>query len=444
LVLEGLREAVRKFLGGGRSYEESVNEFIRDLQRELIRADVNVALVKQLTDRVRERALKQEPPPGVSRRDWFLKAVYDELVSLFGGEGEPRVMPRKLPWVILLVGVQGSGKTTTAGKLARYYSSRGLRVGLVSADTYRPGALEQLKTLAQQAGVMFYGEQSGQAEEIAKRGVSELLSKGAQLVIVDTAGRHGYGDEAGLLEEMKRIAEAVRPDEVMLVIDAAIGQRAYDIARRFHEATPVGSIVVTKLDGTARGGGVLSAVAATGARVKFVGTGEKIEELEPFNPQGFVARVMGLGDIRALLERVREAEAEEKAIKVVEEDIAKGRVTMRTIYAQLKSIRRLGPLSKLLEMLPTASLPVKVGDEQVKLGEEKIRKWLHIIESMTYEELDDPEIIDRSRMRRIALGSGTTVADVKELLTYYRSVKAMLKRFRRDRSLLRRLGLTEE
>jgi len=443
-VLEGVREAVRKFLGGGRSYEESVNEFIRDLQRELIRADVNVALVKQLTDRVRERALKQEPPPGVSRRDWFLKAVYDELVSLFGGEGEPRVMPRKLPWVILLVGVQGSGKTTTAGKLARYYSSRGLRVGLVSADTYRPGALEQLKTLAQQAGVMFYGEQSGQAEEIAKRGVSELLSKGAQLVIVDTAGRHGYGDEVGLLEEMRRVAEAVRPDEVMLVIDAAIGQRAYDIARRFHEATPVGSIVVTKLDGTARGGGVLSAVAATGARVKFVGTGEKIEELEPFNPQGFVARVMGLGDIRALLERVREAEAEERAIKVVEEDIAKGRVTMRTIYAQLKSIRRLGPLSKLLEMLPTASLPVKVGDEQVKLGEEKIRKWLHIIESMTYEELDDPEIIDRSRMRRIALGSGTTVADVKELLTYYRSVKAMLKRFRRDRSLLRRLGLTEE
>jgi len=203
-VLEGLREAVRKFLGGGRSYEESVNEFIRDLQRELIRADVNVTLVKQLTDRVRERALKQEPPPGVSRRDWFLKAVYDELVSLFGGEGEPRVMPRKLPWVILLVGVQGSGKTTTAGKLARYYSSRGLRVGLVSADTYRPGALEQLKTLAQQAGAMFYGEPSGQAEEIAKRGVSELLSKGAQLVIVDTAGRHGYGDEVGLLEEMKR------------------------------------------------------------------------------------------------------------------------------------------------------------------------------------------------------------------------------------------------
>ncbi len=444
MVLEGLRDAVRKFLGGGRSYEESVNEFIRDVQRELIRADVNVSLVKRLTDSIREKALSREPPPGVSRRDWFLKAVYEELVSMFGGEERPSVLPRKLPWVVLLVGVQGSGKTTTAGKLARYYSSRGYRVGLVGADTYRPGALEQLRTLAQQAGVMLYGETSGSPEEIAKRGVQELISKGAQVIIIDTAGRHGYGDEAGLLDEMKRIAHAVRPDEVVLVIDAAIGQRAYDLARRFHEATPIGSIIVTKLDGTARGGGVLSAVAATGACVKFVGTGEKIEELEPFDPQSFVARVMGLGDVRSLLERIKEAEAEERAVKVVEEDIAKGRVTMRTIYAQLKSIRRLGPLSKLLEMLPTSLLQVRVGEDQARLGEEKIRRWLSIIESMTYEELEDPDIIDRSRIRRLAIGSGTTVNDVKELLAYYRSVKAMLKRIKRDRSLLRRLGVGEE
>ena len=444
MVLEGLREAVRKFLGGGRGYEESVNEFVRDMQRELIRSDVNVSLVKKLTDRIRERALSREPPPGLSRRDWFLKIVYDELVALFGGEERPNLLPRKLPWIILLVGVQGSGKTTTAGKLARYYSARGYRVGLVGADTYRPGAVEQLRTLAQQAGVMFYAEPTGAAEEIARRGVAELLSKGAQIIIIDTAGRHGYGDEAGLLDEMRRIASSVRPDEVMLVIDAAIGQRAYDLARRFHEATPVGSIVVTKLDGTARGGGVLSAVAATGARVKFIGTGERLEELEPFDPQSFVARVLGLGDVKGLLERVRDAEAEEKAVKVVEEDIAKGRVTMRTIYAQLKSIRRLGPLSRILEMLPTSALPIRLGEEQARLGEEKIRKWLNIIESMTYDELDDPDIIDRERMRRIAIGSGTTVNDVKELLTYYRSVKAMIKRLRRDRSLLRRLGIGAE
>jgi signal recognition particle subunit SRP54 len=444
LVLEGLKEAVRKFLGGGPSYKDSVEEFIRDLQRELIRADVNVALVKRLSDSIRQAALQQEPPAGVSRRDWFLKVVYDQLVSLFGGEEQPGAEPRKLPWVILLVGVQGSGKTTTAGKLARFYSARGYRVGLVSTDTYRPGALEQLRTLAQLSGALFYGEQSGRAEEIAARGLKELASRGAQVIIVDTAGRHGYGDEQALLDEMRRIADAVRPDEVALVIDAAIGQKAYDLARRFHEATPIGSIIVTKLDGTARGGGVLSAVAATGARVKFIGTGEKVEELEPFDPRRFVARVLGLGDVESLLERVREAEAEERAVKVVEEDIEKGRVNMRTIYAQLKSIRRLGPLSRVLEMLPTSTLPVKIGDEQAKLGEEKIKRWLHIIESMTYEELDNPDMIDRGRMRRIAIGSGATVNDVKELLAYYRSVKTVVKRLKRDRSLLRRFGLKAE
>ena len=441
MVLDGIREAVRKFLGGGPSYKDSVEEFVRDLQRELIRADVNVALVKKLSDSIRRKALEQEPPGELSRRDWFLKIVYDELVSLFGGEGPPSVEPKRVPWVMLLVGVQGSGKTTTAGKLARFYSSLGYKVGLVSTDTYRPGALEQLRTLAQSTGAMFYGSSTGRPEEIAREGVKDLISRGAQVIIVDTAGRHGYGDEQALLDEMRRIAEAISPNEVVLVIDAAIGQRAFDLAKRFHEATPIGSIVVTKIDGTAKGGGVLSAVAATGARVKFVGTGEKLDELEPFDPQSFVARIMGLGDIRSLLDRVRRAEAEERAVKVVEEDFEKGRVNMRTIYAQLKSIRKLGPLNRILEMLPTSALPVKLGEEQARLGEEKIRKWMHIIESMTYEELDDPEIIDRSRMRRIAIGSGTTVNDVKELLTYYRSLKSVLKRIKRDRSLLRRFGL---
>ena len=444
-MLEGLRDAVRKFLGGGPSYRDSVNEFVRDLQRELLRADVRVDLVKKISDSVRQRALEQEPPPGVSRRDWFIKVVYDELVGLFGGPEPPRVEPRKLPWVMLLVGVQGSGKTTTAGKLARYYVRRGYKVGLVCADTYRPGALEQLRTLAQQAGAMFYGEEgASDAVGVARRGVEALTRSGAQVVIVDTAGRHGYGEEAALLDEMRMIAEAVRPDEVVLVIDAAMGQRAYDLARRFHEATPIGTIVVTKMDGTARGGGALSAVAATGARIKFVGTGEKIEELEPFDATSFVSRILGLGDLRSLLERVREAEEEERAVRVVEEDLKRGRVTMRTIYAQLKSIRRLGPLSKVLEMLPLSTLPVKVGEEQAKLGEEKIRKWMAIIESMTYEELDNPDIIDRSRMRRLAMGSGTTVNDVRELLAYYKNVKAIMRRLRRDRSILRRLGIGGE
>ena len=445
MVLDGVRRAVAKFLRGGGTYEKAVEEFVRDLQRELLRADVNVRLVFELTRRIRERARQERPPPGFPRRDWFLKIVYEELVRFFGGDREPSVLPPKTPWVILLVGVQGSGKTTTAGKLAWYYSRRGYRVGLVAADTFRPGAYEQLKTLAERAGALFYGRREGAPEEIARAGVSYLLSRGADIVIIDTAGRHGYGGEEALLEEMKRIAEAVRPDEVILVIDASIGQKAYDLARRFHEATPVGSIIVTKMDGTARGGGVLSAAAATGATVKFIGTGEKIDEIEPFRPPRFVARVLGMGDIESLLEKLKALEASERLEEEAREAL-KGKLNMRVIYHQLVSMRRMGPLHKILEMLPGAGLLLgQLDASQAKLGEERIKKWLAIIESMTYEELDRPELVERDkrRMRRIARGSGTTVEDVKELLAYYKTMKNLMRRLKRDRRLLRRLGITE-
>jgi signal recognition particle subunit SRP54 len=442
VVLEGLREAVRRFVKGGGTYEAAVKQFIRDLQRELIRADVNVRLVFELTKRMEERARREQPPPGISRREWFLKIVYEELTKLFGGEKEPRVLPPKTPWIIMLVGVQGSGKTTTAGKLAWYYGRRGYKVGLVSTDTYRPAAYEQLERLAREAGAMFYGEKTGVPEEIASRGIKALQSRGAEIIIVDTAGRHGYGGEQALLDEMKRIAREVKPDEVILVIDAAIGQKAYDLAKRFHEATPIGTIIVTKLDGTARGGGVLAAVAATGATVKFVGTGEKIDEIEPFNPPKFVGRILGMGDIEALVDKIRSLENAERLEKEAREAL-RGRVTMRTIYHQLVSMRKMGPLNKILEMLPGASLLIPQAKlrEELKLGEEKIDRWIAIIESMTYEELDNPEIIDRRRIRRIALGSGTRPEDVRDLLAYYKNVKNMMKRLRRDRRLLRRLGL---
>ncbi len=443
MVLEGLRQAVSKFLRSGGTYEKAVNEFIRDLQRELIKADVNVRLVFDLTRRIKERASKEKPPPAFSMRDWFLKIVYEELTRLFGGDSEPRILPPKTPWVILLVGVQGSGKTTTAGKLAWYYTRRGFKVGLVAADTFRPGAFDQLKTLAEQAGALFYGRRSGKAEEIARDGVKFLLERGAEIIIIDTAGRHGYGEEEALLDEMKRIAEAVNPDEVILVIDAAIGQKAYDLAKRFHDATPVGSLIVTKLDGTARGGGVLSAAAATGAHVKFVGTGEKIDEIEPFKPARFVARVLGMGDIEGLLERLKALESAEKLEKAAEEAL-KGKITMRTVYHQLVSMQKMGPFHKILEMLPGASLLLgNLDREKARLGEEKIRKWIAIIESMTYEELDHPELIekDKRRMRRIARGSGTSIEDVRELLAYYKNMKNLMRRLKRDRRLLRRLGI---
>lgn len=441
-MLEGLRVAIARFLSGGH-YERAVEEFIRELQRDLLRADVNVKLVFQLTQRIRERALREEPPPGASRRDWFVKIVYDELSQFFGGDREPSVDPPRRPWVILLVGVQGSGKTTSAGKLALFYARHGYKVGLVSTDTYRPGALQQLKTLAEKAGAMFYGVDSGDPAEIAYDGVRSLKARGAEVIVVDTAGRHGYGEEEALLVEMRRIAERVKPDEVILVIDAAMGQKAYDLASKFHKYAPVGGILVAKADGTARGGGVLSAVAATGATVKFIGYGEKLEELEVFKPRRFVARILGLGDLESILERLKTLE-EARELEEAAKEIVKGKLNLRIVYRQLKTARRMGPLARVLQMIPGLTLAPEVVRDAAKLGEEKIDKWLAIMESMTYEELENPDMVDKSRIKRIAMGSGTTAEDVKELLNYYKNLKNLIKKLKRDRRLLRKLGLELE
>ncbi len=439
--LDDLRKAVNKLLRRSGPYEQLVNEYVRDLQKALISADVNVRLVFQLTRRIKERALKEKPPPGVSRREWLVKITYDELVKLFGGEEEPEVKPPYTQYVIMMVGVQGSGKTTTVGKLAKFYRDMGYRVGVVAADTYRPGAYDQLRQLAERTGAMFYGESGGKdAVAIAKRGVEELKKRGADIIIVDTAGRHGYGREEALLEEMKQIAEAINPDEVILVIDAAMGQKSYDLARRFHEATPIGYIVVTKMDGTAKGGGALSAVAATGARIKFIGTGEDIEELEPFRPRRFVARLLGMGDLETLLEKIERLQGVKEFEKTMEEMLA-GKITFRTIYKQIMQMRKLGPFKKVLQMLPGISSMVTSFDEAAKLSEEKVNKWISIMNSMTYEELDNPNLLkERSRVQRIAIGAGVEPSDVRELYTYYKTVKKMMRQLRKRKDILERFG----
>jgi len=438
--LERLRSAVASFLKGKGKYEEAVNQFIKELQKTLISADVNVRVVLELTRKIKERALESEPPPGVLRREWFIKIVYDSLVELFGGEA-PEILPKKLPWIMMLVGIQGSGKTTTAGKLAYFYKRRGYRVGLITTDTYRPAAYDQLKQLAEQIGVPFYGERdSRDPVSIAKRGVRKLLSEGVNVIIVDTAGRHGYGEEEELLREMRELADAIKPNEVILVIDAYLGQKAYDLARRFHERTPIGSIIITKLDGTAKGGGAISAVSVTGARIKFIGDGEKIEDLEPFSPRKFVARLLGLGDLETLLEKFKALEESAELEKRFEKAILTGRLTLRDMYAQIKSLKKMGPLRKVLQMIPGLAM-MPLDDEKLRLSEEKMDKWLHIMESMTYEELDNPSIIDRRRIKRIALGSGTRPEDVRELLAYYENTKRMLKNIKRKKGILRKLGI---
>jgi Signal recognition particle GTPase len=440
-LLEGIRDAVRKFLGGTTSYDVAVDEFIKDLQKALISSDVQVKLVFSLTNKIKERLKKESPPTSLERREWFIKIVYDELSSLFGGDKEPEVNPGSLPYVIMLVGVQGTGKTTTAGKLAYFYKKRGYKVALVGADVYRPAALEQLMQLGKQIGVPVYGEPGEKdAVGIAKRGVEKLLSEKYELIIVDTAGRHGYGEEAKLLEEMKEIYESVKPNEVLLVIDASLGQKAYDLAKRFHEASKVGSIIITKMDGTAKGGGALSAVVATGAPIKFIGTGEKIDELEVFNPKRFVARVLGMGDVEAIIEKIKAVEDYEGIQKKMQEVISgKSRLTLRDLYKQIIAMRKMGPLSKILQLMPGINLMGDIPEDQIKVGEKKMQRWLAIMNSMTYEELDNPSLLDKQRMKRIAMGSGTEVEEVKELIEHFNTIQRTLKVLKRRKKDVERL-----
>ena len=416
-----------------------VEEVIRDLQRALIRADVNVKLVFELSKRIRDKALKAEVPPGFSRKDIVIKALYDELVRLLGGERKERTLPpRGKGYVILLVGIQGSGKTTSAAKLAWYYLTHGYSVGLICADTYRPGAYEQLRQLAEKVGAPIYGFKEAKTRDpvkIAIKGVGYYRERGIDVIIIDTAGRHK--DEESLMDEMRRLYSAIKPDEVMLVIDAAMGQRAGVLAKAFHENAPVGSIFIAKLDGSAKGGGALAAAASTGASVKFIGTGEKVEDIEEFEPVRFVSRLLGLGDLKTLIERFRQLETFKKTQKLTEKMLS-GKLTLLDLYEYFKSIRRLGPLSKIFELIPGFSLSPLRGLDLDAYGE-KIDKWIAIMQSMTKEELMNPKIINRSRIARIARGSGTTPKDVRELLKTYeminKNIKLLLRRgriFRRE------------
>ncbi|MEM2587987.1 MAG: AAA family ATPase, partial [Candidatus Bathyarchaeia archaeon] len=328
--------------------------------------------------------------------------------------------------ILMLVGIQGSGKTTTAAKLARYLQKRGFKVALICADTFRAGALAQLSQLAAQINVPIYGDEKGKNSiKVALDGLKKF--ENYDVVIIDTAGRHK--DEKSLIDEMKMLQEAIKPDEVILVIDGTIGQQAAVQAKAFHEATPLGSIIVTKLDGSARGGGALSAVAATGVPIKFIGTGEKIDDLEAFDPPRFVGRLLGMGDLKTLIERVKEAE-----MKVPEERvkaILSGRFTLLDMYEQLEAMKSMGPFSRILKMIP--GLGYEIPDELVSVAEDRLEKWRVIIQSMTPEEREDPRIINASRIRRIARGSGTNEKDVKELLKHYMLMRKMMKALRRKR-----------
>ena len=391
-------------------------------------------LFLEISKRIEERALKEKVPPGVSRREHVIKVVYEELTRFVGDKPVPlKVEPGKKK-IIMLVGIQGSGKTTHAAKLARYFQKRGLKVGLICADTYRPGAYTQLQQLATRINTPFFGDlKAKDPVKVVREGLKQFSDK--DLIIVDTAGRHK--EEKDLIKEMKDLEKNIKPDEVIMVIDGTIGQQALAQAKTFHEATPIGAIIVTKLDGSSRGGGALSAVAATGAPIKFIGTGEKIEDIEPFIPSRFVGRLLGMGDLETLLEKVKDAEIQVPQKKA--KDIMSGNFTLTDMYEQFQAVKKMGPFGKVLKMIPGMSSP-DVPEEMLNTAEGRLEKWGIIIQSMTPAEKENPKLLNSSRARRIARGSGTTEKDVKELLKQYIMMRKMLKMFKHKKKLPFGLG----
>jgi len=436
MVLEklgsSLYDALRKVIRAPVVDEDLVKELVRDFQRALLQADVKVQLVMELSENIQKKALDEELPPGISRREHVVKTVYDELTRFVGETPQQLEIRPGRQNVLMLIGIQGSGKTTHAAKLARYFQKRGLKPAVICADTFRPGAYDQLKQLADSINVDFYGEPGNDDPvKISRDGVKKF--DGYEVVIVDTSGRHK--EEKSLIIEMQQIASAVEPQEIILVLDGTIGQQASAQAAAFNEATDVGSIIVAKLDGSARGGGALSGVAATGAPIKFIGTGEKIEDLELFVPGRFIGRLLGMGDIESLVAKVQEAE-----IDVTEKDVnalLSGKFNLTDMYQQFKAMRSMGPLQKVLSMVPGFSY--QLPDDQLDLAEERIDRWGYIIESMTPEEREDPKMINASRVRRIARGSGTSEKEVRELIKQYNAMRKMLRQLKGRRRMLRRM-----
>jgi signal recognition particle subunit SRP54 len=423
-----LYDALKKIFRASVVDEATVKELVRDIQRALLQADVNVQLVLGISKRIEERALKEKVPPGISRREHVIKVVYEELTRFVGDKPVPIKMEPGKKKIIMLVGIQGSGKTTHAAKLARYFQKRGLKPALICADTYRPGAYAQLQQLANRINVPMYGDlKAKDPVKVVNDGLKQFSDK--DLIIVDTAGRHK--EEQELIKEMKTLEKKIKPDEVIMVIDGTIGQQALIQAKAFHEATPIGAILVTKLDGSARGGGALSAVAATGAPIKFIGTGEKTEDIESFIPSRFVGRLLGMGDLETLLEKVREAE-----IKVPEKKakaILSGKFTLTDMYEQFEAVKGMGPFRKILKMLPGMSYDIP--EDMLNTAEDRLEKWRVIIQSMRPEEKDNPKILNSSRVRRVARGSGTSERDVKDLLKQYAMMRKALKMFKRKKKL---------
>jgi signal recognition particle subunit SRP54 len=420
-----LREALSKLTGKPYVDANDVKALIKDLQRVLISSDVSVKLVFALSKRIEERALKTDKLQSLSLKEHVTKIVYEELVSLMGASYTPRLDKHR----ILMCGLYGSGKTTTCAKLAHFYKSRGMSVALVGADTDRPAAQEQLEQLSKQVGAAFYtikGER-----DPAKITADALKRSKEDIIIVDSAGRNAF--DGHLVEELRGMAAVLRQDEAYLVVSADIGQIAGKQATEFNSAVPISGVIVSKMDGSGKGGGALSSVAASDSRISFVGIGEKPGDMEIYDSEKFVGRLLGVPDIGALMEKIKEISKEADVKKIEEME----KLTIEAFYEQLKAAKKLGPLGNVFSMLGAADVP----KEMVQQSEEKLKKYECMINSMSKAEKKDASLLKNSpaRISRIATGSGCGEKDVREFLTQFEKMEKMMGMFKKNRGFRKKM-----
>ena len=418
-----LQEVIHKIKGYGKITEDNISEMMREIRLSLLEADVNYKVVKEFTNKVKEKALGEEVNKSLSPGETFVKIVKDELTALLGGENTPLVIDGN-PCVLMLVGLQGSGKTTTIGKLANFLRKNSKKNPLlVACDVYRPAAIEQLEQIGNELGIKVYSEGKSDPVEIANNAILYAKNNGYNYVLIDTAGRLQIDDS--LMDELYNIQQKVNPHETILVIDSMMGQDAINVITGFNDKITLSGVILTKLDGDTRGGVALSVKHLTNLPIKFIGVSEKMDGLTPFYPDRMASRILGMGDILSIVEQVQN-EIDENAAEKTAKKMAKGNFDLNDFLSQLKQIKKLGPLENILKLLPGAK---KMGLNNVNIDPKIMKRIEAIILSMTLEERKNPSILKASRKKRIAEGSGTSVTEVNKLLTQFEEMKKMMKLF---------------
>ena len=416
-----LKKGFDKIAGAIFVDKKTIEAVVKDLQRALIQADVNVHLVKELGDKIK-KAAEDEKIKGIEKKEHIIKLLHDEILNLLGNEKKELEIKKGNKTKIMLIGLYGAGKTTTISKLASYYQKRGLKVAMLGLDVHRPAATDQLEQLGEQAKIQVFTDKNEKNPIKVYNTFKDELEK-FDLVIIDTAGRHSLDKE--LVSEIKTLTKTIKPDYKLLTIQADIGQAAKQQASEFQKAAEINGVIITRMDSTAKAGGALTACNETHAPVYFIGTGERINDFESFNPKSFISRLLGLGDLEGLLEKVQSA-TDEKSQKKLKEKLEKGEFNLRDLQEQLKSMSGMGSLSKIAEMIPGLG-KAKIPDNLLGTQENKMKKWQHAIDSMTEEEINNPELLEKqtTRLSRIAKGSGTSTSDIRQLIKQYKLLKEM-------------------